>query len=127
VEVFSARPEQLGHTLSALRDFVSRAGRSAGLSARAIYNLTLAIDEIATNIVTYAYPNSTDDDLITVTANIYADRLEIMLEDTGVEYNPRQHLTNKIVDSPLDTREMGGLGIFFALNSVDEFRYQYEN
>lgn len=127
VEVFSARPEQLGHTLSALRDFVSRAGRSAGLSARAIYNLTLAIDEIATNIVTYAYPNSTDDDLITVTANIYADRLEIMLEDTGVAYNPRQHLTNKIVDSPLDTREMGGLGIFFALNSVDEFRYQYEN
>lgn len=127
VEVFSARDEQLGQTLSALRDFVSRAGRSAGLSARAIYNLTLAIDEIATNIVMYAYPDSTDDDLITVTASIYTDHLEIMLEDTGIEYNPRQHHLNKNFDSPLDTREMGGLGIFFALNSVDEFHYHYQN
>lgn len=127
VEVLSARNEQLGHTLGALRDFVSQAGRSAGLSPRAIYNLKLAIDEIATNIVLYAYPDSTDDDLITVTAHIYPDRLKITLEDTGIEYNPLEHQTKARLDSPLDTRELGGLGIYFALNSVDDFHYVHEN
>jgi|GEM_PF-573875 len=127
VEVLSARDEVLGNTLGALRDFVSRAGRNSGLSPRSIYNLKLAIDEIATNIVMYAYPDSTDDDLITVTSRIHSDRLEITLEDTGIRYNPRDHQTPDNLDSPLETREIGGLGIFFALNSVDEFHYKYED
>ncbi|MGB7341791.1 MAG: SpoIIE family protein phosphatase [Phototrophicaceae bacterium] len=127
VQVLSARDEVLGNTLSRLRDFVSHAGSSAGLAPRAIYNLKLAIDEIATNIVMYAYPNSSADDLITVTSRLFADRLEIMLEDTGIAYNPRQHHTHNHFDNPLETRKIGGLGIFFALNSVDEFSYQHEN
>lgn len=127
VEVLSARDEDLGKTLAALRDFVSRAGRKTGLSARAIYNLKLALDEIATNIVMYAYPDSSDDDLITVTTRIHRDRLEIILEDTGVAYNPLDHHLPDNLDSPLDTREMGGLGIYFAINNVDEFNYRYEN
>ncbi|MEO1290544.1 MAG: ATP-binding protein [Chloroflexota bacterium] len=125
VEVLSARDEVLGTTLGSLRDFVSRAGRNAGLAPRAIYNLKLAIDEIATNIVMYAYPDSTDDDLITVTSRIHADRLEIILEDTGIPYDPRQHQPTTL-DKPLETRELGGLGIYFAINSVDEFRYHYD-
>ena len=125
VEVLSARDEVLGNTLASLRDFVSRAGRSAGLAPRSIYNLKLAIDEIATNIVMYAYPDSTDDDLITVTSRIHNDRIEITLEDTGMQYNPREHQSPGNLDSPLETRELGGLGIYFALNSVDEFHYKY--
>lgn len=127
VEVLSARDEVLGNTLGALRDFVSQSGRTAGLSPRSIYNLKLAIDEIATNIVMYAYPDSTDDDLITVTSRIHSDRLELTLEDSGIRYNPREHQTPDNLESPLETREIGGLGIFFALNSVDEFHYQFEN
>lgn len=122
-EVMSARDERLGNTLGRLRDFVSNAGRKLGLSPRAIYNLKLAVDEIATNIVMYAYPDSTDDDLITVTARFHADKLEIMLEDTGIPYDPRDRHMPTSLDSPLDTRELGGLGVYFALNSVDEFTY----
>jgi phosphoserine phosphatase RsbU/P len=124
VQVLSARDEALGNTLATLRDFVSRSGRSASLSPRAIYNLKLAVDEIATNIVMYAYPNSSDDDLLTVTARIYGDRLELTLEDTGIPYNPRSH-NEPDIDEPLDTREIGGLGVFFAINSVDDFDYAY--
>lgn len=127
VEVLSARDEVLGNTLVALRDFVSNAGRGAGLAPRAIYNLKLAIDEIATNIVMYAYPDSTDDDLITVTSRLHSDRLEITLEDTGIQYNPRDHESKPDFDTALETREPGGLGIYFALNSVDEFHYKHED
>jgi sigma-B regulation protein RsbU (phosphoserine phosphatase) len=124
VQVLSARDEALGNTLASLRDFVSRSGRSASLSPRAIYNLKLAVDEIATNIVMYAYPDSSEDDLLTVTARIHHDRLELTLEDTGIPYDPRSH-NEPDVDEPLDTREIGGLGVFFALNSVDDFDYGY--
>ncbi|MGJ3237216.1 MAG: SpoIIE family protein phosphatase [Anaerolineae bacterium] len=127
VEVLSARDEVLGSTLASLRDFVSLAGRNAGLAPRAIYNLKLAVDEIATNIVMYAYPDSTEDDLITVTSRIYRDHLEITLEDTGIPYNPRAQHTPVDLNTPLEDREIGGLGIFFALNNVDEFHYHYED
>lgn len=124
VQVLSARDEALANTLATLRDFVSRSGRSANLAPRAIYNLKLAVDEIATNIVMYAYPASTDDDLLTVTARIYNDRLEITLEDNGIPYDPRSR-NEPDVEEPLDTRELGGLGVFFALNAVDDFGYDY--
>lgn len=127
VKVLSAQDEHLGKTLGALRDFVSHSGRVAGLSPRAIYNLKLAVDEIATNIVMYAYPYSSHEDLITITSRLHPDRLEITLEDTGIHYNPREHQLPEDFESPLETRDIGGLGIYFALKSVDEFHYKRED
>jgi sigma-B regulation protein RsbU (phosphoserine phosphatase) len=126
VQVLSARQESLGNTLATLRDFVSRAGRSAELTPRSIYNLKLAVDEIATNIVMYAYRTVDDDELLTVTARVQEGSLTIIIEDTGTPYDPREYTLTRELDKPLDTRELGGLGIYFAINNVDEFEYEYE-
>lgn len=127
VQVLSAQEEALGNTLANLRDFVSRAGRSAGLTPRSIYNLKLAVDEIATNIVMYAYAGENEDELLTITARVQDDSLTIIIEDTGIPYDPRDHATPSNFNTPLDTRELGGLGIYFAINNVDEFAYEFDN
>lgn len=127
VQVLSARTESLSNTLATLRDFVSRAGRSAGLTPRSIYNLKLAVDEIATNIVMYAYQEISDDDLLTIMARVQDDSLTIVIEDNGSPYDPQQHTLKSNFDSPLDTRELGGLGIYFAINNVDDFKYEHDN
>ena len=41
--------------LEPLRAYVKEAGEAAGLDRSAVYNLCLAIDEIATNVVLYGY------------------------------------------------------------------------
>ena len=123
--VVPATAEKLGETLSTLRDYAARAGHLAGLTQRSIYNLKLAVDEIATNIINYAYDNKHDDFTIAVTASITREKLTVILEDTGNPYDPRQHSRTANIDTPLDTRELGGLGIYLALKSVDEFNYDY--
>ena len=42
-------------SLTAIREFVGEMGEKAGLDRKALYRLKLAVDEIATNIVTHGY------------------------------------------------------------------------
>jgi serine/threonine-protein kinase RsbW len=50
----------------------------------------------------------------------------VLLEDTGVAYDPRAQgmPTAEDLDKPLSDREIGGLGVFLALQGVDRFDYQ---
>ena len=41
--------------LSPIRDYVKAAANAAGLDHTATYNLLLAVDEIATNVVVHGY------------------------------------------------------------------------
>lgn len=123
--VLSATKDKLGMALHTLRDYISRFGHQAGLSQRAIYNLKLAIDEVVTNIITHGYKGAVNEPLITVTTHLDNDKLEIILEDSGVPFDPREYNHEYDFDNPLETRELGGLGIYFALSSVDKYEYTY--
>ncbi len=122
--VITATPDTMGMMLHKLRDYVSRAGHRAGLPQRSIYNLKLAVDEIATNIVTHGHARSAEESIITATATIYMEHLCITLEDSCQKFDPRQQATPNF-DDPLETREFGGLGLYFALTSVDHYDYDY--
>ena len=60
-----------------------------------------------------------------VRAKITAHALTITLEDTAVPFDPRRLTRPEQIDLPLAERPMGGLGIFLAIENVDEFRYEY--
>lgn len=114
------RPERL----TELMDYVAWAAAGAGLGESAIYRLSLAVDEIATNIVQYGYDNGRRDGELTVWADKTDDRLIIFLEDTGLSFDPRQAPPPDDLDRPLEERRTGGLGIFLALWGVDDFSYE---
>jgi anti-sigma regulatory factor (Ser/Thr protein kinase) len=50
----------------------------------------------------------------------------VTLEDAGPEFDPRGRAmpSEEDLTAPLEQRDVGGLGIFLALKSVDEFRYE---
>ena len=56
-------------------------------------------------------------------------QLTVILEDTGVAYDPREQgmPTADELEKPLSDREIGGLGVFLALQGVDRFDYQRDN
>lgn len=92
----------------------------------AVYRLALAVDEIATNIITHGYEEQGLSGEIKVSIERIDQRLTVVLEDTGTAYDPRTRTlpTAEDLDLPLEDREIGGLGIFLALQGVDCFDYQ---
>ena len=112
--------------LSDLRRLVMQACQHTGLSEDAAYRLALAVDEIATNIITHGYEEQGLAGEIVVALDQTDRELTVILEDTGVAFDPRDQSlpTAEDLDKPLDDREIGGLGIFLALAGVDRFDYQ---
>ncbi|WP_374689831.1 ATP-binding protein [Promineifilum sp.] len=110
--------------LTQLMDYVAWAAAGAGLSEQVSYRLSLAVDEIATNIVLHGYEGAGRHGNLTIWADTDAQRLRIFLEDTGEHFDPRQVPRPADLDRPLEERKDGGLGIYLALWGVDEFRYE---
>lgn len=112
-------------SLEPIREFVSQAAGEAGLDRAAIYKLCLAVDEIATNVVTHGYEEAGLDGDIHVTADMRDDAFEILLRDQGQSYDPATHQQQSGTDPdlPLEDRRIGGLGILLARESVDDLQY----
>ncbi|MFO7322428.1 MAG: ATP-binding protein [Chloroflexota bacterium] len=121
--VFPASKEYLGETLSQLRQYVTEVAERAGLEKATMHRLRLAIDEIATNIIVYGYADRGEGE-IRVTTSIDDEFVTISLEDTGIPFDPTQREMPDNFDDPLEEREIGGLGIYLAINGVDDFRYE---
>ena len=99
---------------------------AAGLDSKAAYRLRLAVDEIATNIVLYAYRDAGVPGEVTICGELSEELLTITLEDTGNSFDPRNRQLPDAQDlaKPLEDRPVGGLGILLALQGVDEFSYE---
>jgi len=111
--------------LESIRDYVTDAAKSAGLEHKAIYKLCLAVDEIATNVVLHGYEEAGLNGDLKIDAALENDTLVIRLEDHGKAYDPNFHAVPDANDlaQQLEQREIGGLGIYLALDGVDDLQY----
>ena len=112
-------------SLEAIRRFVGEACSEAGLDPTATYNLTLAIDEVATNVIMYGYAGQESGAEVRLEAEIAEDALTLVMEDQGIAYDPTQRqMAEGEFDKALEDRGIGGWGVYLALNSVDRFEYE---
>ena len=114
-------------SLSKIGAYVLEAGSQAGLDKKIAYRLRLAVDEIATNSIVHGYDRVGEEGDLVVSAEIGEGILTIILEDTGPAYDPFKTPSPDDLDQPLDDRDIGGLGVFLAIQGVDEFRYEWLN
>ncbi|MDX2239954.1 MAG: ATP-binding protein [Leptolyngbyaceae cyanobacterium bins.302] len=115
-------------SLGAIADFIKAAAAEAGLDKKATYQLRLAVDEIATNIIVHGYEEAGLEGTVYLTYNVDDKALTFTIEDTGAAYDPHQHLLPEedALHQPLEQRQIGGLGIYLALKGVDKFIYERE-
>lgn len=111
-------------SLSTIAQYVLKASTAAGLDRKTAYKLRLAVDEIATNIINHGYEEAGIKGDIEIQAHIDDRTLKISIEDTGIPYDPTQKLPQTHLDRALEDRPIGGLGIYLALQGVDEFTYE---
>jgi anti-sigma regulatory factor (Ser/Thr protein kinase) len=111
--------------LEPIRKYVEIAAQSAGLDHKATYKLCLAVDEIATNIVVHGYEEAGLNGDLKIAASVEDDNLVIRLEDHGKSYDPQLHDVPDAQDlsQSLQSREIGGLGIYLALDGVNDLQY----
>jgi anti-sigma regulatory factor (Ser/Thr protein kinase) len=114
-------------SLDGMADFLREASQEAGLDPKAAYRLQLAVDEVVTNIIVHGYQEAGLQGNVDLRADIDPDNLVITVEDTAVEYDPTKRAPPANLDAPLEERDMGGLGVYLALQSVDQFTYERVN
>jgi serine/threonine-protein kinase RsbW len=111
-------------SLEAVADYVAEAAAAAGLDEESSYRLRLAVDEIVTNVVLHGYGDTGNKGMLELQAGIDDRSLMIFIEDTGLTYNPQRYRRPEGLDLPIDQRQVGGLGVYLAMRSVDKFLYE---
>src|SRR5512146_3125381 len=113
-------------SLGAIRDFVRAAATAAGLDKAATYRLSLAVDEIASNVVMHGYDEAGLKGEIRAWVEMDEHALKVHLEDSGATYDASKYQDPENLHRPLEKRTEGGLGVYLARQGVDGFSYSSE-
>lgn len=108
--------------LENLIEFVASHAEMAGFTVNRINEIALAAEEVLVNIFQYAYPGTDGD--VGIECRIEDDvRLVLVISDNGTPFNILE-VPDPDVTADISDREIGGLGVFFVKEMVDEARYR---
>jgi serine/threonine-protein kinase RsbW len=112
-------------SLAAISEFVTRAARAAGLDARAVDAVQLAVDEACSNIVEHAYGGEGRGD-IECTCRVDSDGLTVVLRDHGRPFDPSS-VPEPDLSPSLDDAACtgGGLGLYFVRQLMDQVHFEF--
>ena len=110
-------------SLSDFREFIKEhCAGVPGITDEVVYDVQLAVDEACTNIISHGYA-ALDAGSIILDLDIHPDRLVVTLTDFGHAFEPSSAPVPD-VDAPIEEREVGGFGLFFIQQAMDEMKYQ---
>src|SRR5512144_91699 len=75
--------------LDEIREFVGKIARKGGFSDKDVYNIQLATDEAASNIIEHAYQNMPGK-ILELSCDMQGDVITIVLTDYGESFDPSQ-------------------------------------
>jgi len=90
------------------------------------FAFTLSIDELVTNTVEYGCKDIKDAE-ITLKMFVEDNKVCAILEDNATLFDPTSNVENPDISASIESREIGGLGIFFCKKNMDEFTYSSKN
>lgn len=107
-----------------LAGIVREFGAARGLAPQATFDITLAFDELLTNTISYGFaPGSRHE--IKVRLTLDGDEFHGEIRDDGKPFNPLD-IPDPDLSLDIDERPIGGLGIFFVRQVMDEVDYRHE-
>jgi serine/threonine-protein kinase RsbW len=115
----AAYPESLNE----FREFIKEhCAEIPGMTDEILYDIQLAVDEAATNIISHGYAGL-DPGSIILDLALAPDKLTVSLTDFGHSFEP-DSTPMPDVNAPIEERELGGFGLFFIQQSMDSMEYQ---
>jgi serine/threonine-protein kinase RsbW len=107
--------------LTVLSTAMERVGAAYGMPEKSLFQLQVALDEIVSNVIKYAWSEGGDHDIeIRITAR--DDGVEVEIVDDGRMFDPRDAPKR---DKPLPGRrpQPGGVGVQMTKQLVDRMGY----
>ncbi len=86
------------------------------------YQLTLVLDELMTNTISYGFADNTKHS-IDLTLSLGPESITVELEDDGAAFDPFA-VDPPDLESPLTDRPIGGLGLHFVKTIMDTIGYR---
>ena len=111
----------------AVTRFINKRLVLLGCSERVMVHLDVAIDEIFSNIVRYAYNPNTGTAMVRI--EVEEDPLCVVITfiDHGVPFDPLARQEPDTTGLPKAKRPIGGLGLFLVKKTMDHVAYEYKD
>lgn len=118
--IFDAKVEELRNALAFAEELMEK----ADVPMKVMMKISVAFEEVFVNIAHYAYPDR--DGYAKVSVAIADHTVTIRFRDNGIPFNPLKQKAPDIT-LPAEEREIGGLGIYMVIKSMDGIGYEYSN
>lgn len=115
---FEATEECLGK----VRDFMASWAAKNGISVKTSNKLAVVADEIVSNIVHYSSASVLD-----ICCEVQGTESVIKFQDDGRAFNPLVETVEPDVSANVESRKIGGLGVFLVKKMAQSVSYENEN
>jgi sigma-B regulation protein RsbU (phosphoserine phosphatase) len=112
------RVEAVRENLRTISYFLHGVARRLELTEDTLFEIEVAVEEAAVNIVSHAYPPGVTGDIV-IRVDMVDEVLHISLADWGTPLDPDQ-VRPFDLDAPVETRVKGGMGLHLISNLVDQ-------
>lgn len=108
--------------LGQLAERVEQMGEDGNWPPRLIYLVNLTLEELGLNALTHGREHGLDELSIGIRSD--AESVVIEMLDNGAPFDPLTDAPIPDPDAPLESRPVGGLGIYLIRNMVDDVHYK---
>ncbi|MDD9266825.1 ATP-binding protein [Paenibacillus sp. GCM10023248] len=113
--------------LERLGAFLRGLAQRMEIDEQTLFQINLVCDELVTNIILYGHPPEERGlHAIRLMIGSHSGGWELCLSDHGVPFNPLLQSSPR-VDLDIEERGIGGLGIHFVRQVMDDIRYERVN
>lgn len=108
--------------ITRLGDILEEYGNQYNIPPKVIQAFHLALDELVTNTISYGYADKAPHTILLAFV-LNEEQLSVTITDDGQAFNPKDAPPPDL-DSSVEDRRVGGLGIHLVKNLLDTFDYE---
>ena len=108
--------------LGEIKEFVGEIARAGGFGSKDVYDIQLAVDEAASNIIEHAY-EGVKNGVLEISCSVKDGAITIVMVDYGESFDSSA-IPPPDLKADLSERKIGGLGIFLMRKLMDEVHYE---
>ena len=119
--ILETHPEELDRLTAAVEALAEQDGWPAALT----FKVHLVMEELVLNVINYAYDEDGHQVDVRLTCN--EDDLVIEITDEGKPFDPLHDAPDPDMDSPMEERRVGGLGVYLVRTMTSDMQYRRED
>jgi serine/threonine-protein kinase RsbW len=108
--------------ITRIQVFLEQLGTEWHLGPNLIFELNLVLEEYTSNLIFYGYTDEAKHEIL-IEISKEEGILTLLVFDDGTEFNILEVRDNEDIETPVEERKIGGLGIHFIKSLTDHLEY----